>query len=412
MTIAPKLAALAAGAALLLSACGGSGSSAAASKALDPADWSSVLAAAKGQTVNWYMYGGDDNLNGYVNGYVKKKAAEAGVTLNEVKINDTVEAVNKVLGEKQAGKTSGGSVDLIWINGENFATGKQADLWYCGYPQKVPNATYYDFGDPSLSTDFGVPVDDCEAPWNRAQSVLVYDSAKVKADDVDTVDKLTTWVAAHPGKFTYPAPPDFTGSMAVRTFAYNAAGGYQNIPAYSQQSYDQLAPKVWSELNGLEKNLWRGGSTYPKDQPSVTKLYGDGEIDAFLSYDSGSISAQVDKGAFPATTRELVFEEGTIGNVNYVSIPKNAGHLAGAMVVANILMSPDAQYEKLANPPGYYPALDVDKLDATDKQKFTSLKTPESQLPFSEQTKNANPELPKAWLEALEKGWTAEVEQK
>ncbi|MBC7678024.1 MAG: ABC transporter substrate-binding protein, partial [Pseudorhodobacter sp.] len=89
--------------ALALTACGSSGSTKAAapgpssSVATGGADFAATLKAAKGQTVNWYMYGGDDTLNTFVNGYVKPKLAALGVTLNQVKITDTVTAVNKVL---------------------------------------------------------------------------------------------------------------------------------------------------------------------------------------------------------------------------------------------------------------------------------------------------------------------------
>jgi putative spermidine/putrescine transport system substrate-binding protein len=75
-----------------------------------------VLERAKGQTVDWYMYGGDDRLNAYVNGYVKDRLAELDITLNQVKINDTRRPSTRCWREA-AGKDEGGSVDLIWING-------------------------------------------------------------------------------------------------------------------------------------------------------------------------------------------------------------------------------------------------------------------------------------------------------
>lgn len=82
--------------------------------------WSKILKEAKGQTVNWYMWGGSDTINNYVNKVIGGKAAELGIKLNQVKLNATADAVNKVLGEKQAGNLTKGSVDMIWINGENF----------------------------------------------------------------------------------------------------------------------------------------------------------------------------------------------------------------------------------------------------------------------------------------------------
>jgi len=127
-----------------MSSSGGASGSAAAN-----GNWADVLARAKGQTVNWYMYGGDDTLNTFVTGYLAPKLADLGVTLKQVKITDTADAINKVLGERQAGKTSDGSVDAIWVNGTNFATGVQAKLWSCGWPATLPNATYINFDNPA-----------------------------------------------------------------------------------------------------------------------------------------------------------------------------------------------------------------------------------------------------------------------
>ena len=43
-----------------------------------------------------------------------------GVTIRQVKLKDTAEAVTRVVAEKSAGRNANGSVDLIWINGPNF----------------------------------------------------------------------------------------------------------------------------------------------------------------------------------------------------------------------------------------------------------------------------------------------------
>ncbi len=66
----------------------------------DASDWDAVLGAAHGQTVNWYMYGGDDTLNAFITGYLADRLKPAGITINQVKITDTVDAVNKVLGRE------------------------------------------------------------------------------------------------------------------------------------------------------------------------------------------------------------------------------------------------------------------------------------------------------------------------
>ena len=109
-------------------------------------NWDSVLAAAKGQTVNWYIWGGSDSINAFVDNFYGKALKERyGITLNRVPIADTVDAVNQVLSEKQAGKETG-AVDMIWINGENFFTLKQANLLYPDWAQKIPNSAVGQLG--------------------------------------------------------------------------------------------------------------------------------------------------------------------------------------------------------------------------------------------------------------------------
>ena len=400
---------------LTLAACGSGGSGgtpgAAADPALDPADWDSVLAAADGGTVNWYMYGGDDDLNAYVDGYVTEAAAEVGVTVNQVRIADTVEAVNKVLGEKQAGRTENGSVDLVWVNGENFATGKQADLWYCGWPEQLPSAEHVDFDNPAVANDFGVPVEGCEAAWNSATSALVYDSAVLDDADVATLDSFQAWVEENPGRFTYAAPPDFTGSMVVRTFLYDEAGGYENLLGeFDQATFDEVAPGLWSRLDTLEASLWRGGETYPAAGPDVAQLYADGEIDAYFVYDGGGLGADAADGVIPESTRSATLDGGNIGNVNFVAIPFNSPNKAAAMVLANVLQSPEAQYEKRVGPPGFLPAIDTsDAGELTDD--FASIPVPEQELSDADLAEAAVPELLPDWLTAVEQGWIENVLQ-
>lgn len=372
--------------------------------------WDNVLAEADGQTVDWFMWGGDDRLNAYINEYVVVEAAKYGVTLNQVKA-DASDVVNKVLGEKQAGNLDDGSVDLVWVNGENFATGKQADLWFCGWAQSLPNAEFVDWESDSIRFDFGTPVDDCEAPWNQAMSVITYNSAQASAEDFATVDAMVKWMSENPGQFTYPAPPDFTGSMQVRRLFYHAVGGYDRLLGeFDQATYDELAPQAWEFLNGIEANLWRGGATYPQAQDEVEQLFASGEVSAYSSYNAGRAGLLVADGVFPETTSQTTFEDGMIGNTNYVAIPFNSPDTAGAQVVANILQSPEAQLRK-ADPSvlGYYPAIDMSRTELS--AEYEALPVPASVLPFTQQKKNANPELTAAWLEAIEKGWIANVLQ-
>lgn len=375
-------------------------------------DWPATLARARGQTVHWFMYGGDDTLNRFVTGYVADRMRRLGVTLEQVRVTDTGDAVDTVLGEVQAGRRTGGSVDAVWVNGENFATGRQAGLWACGWAGSLPNARYVDRTDPAVATDFGVPVDGCEAAWQRADSALVYDSDALGPGDVASVDALFAWARAHPGRFTYPAPPDFTGSMAVRTVLYDTIGGPSALPrAYDPAALAAVAPRLWARLQGIEPALWRGGSTYPQSQTEVEKLYADGVISAYFTYGPGAVADKVAAGTFPRSTREAVPSVGNIANTSFVAIPANAAAAAGARVLANVLQDPATQLE-LYRAEGIYPAIDPARTDAATRAAFAAVPVSPSVLGLDRLTAHAQPELASGYLTAVEDGWRTHVLQR
>lgn len=397
---------------LVLAACSSGSHPAASSTTLDVKNWSSVAAQAKGQTVSWYMYGGDTVLNAFVTGDVADQLRNDGVTLKQVKITDTVDAVNAVIGERQAGKNTGGSVDAIWVNGENFATGVQAKLWDCGWPQDLPNAKYVDFSNPAVANDFGVAVEGCEAAWQQADSALVYDSAKLSSADVVSVSSLFAWAKVHPGQFTYPALPDFTGSMAVRTILYDSIGGPSSLAGpFDAAKYTPVAAQLWARLNAIAPSLWRGGSTYPASQDAIQKLYSDGEISAYFSYGPGAVGAQVSQGLFPRTTREAVLAGGNIGNESFLSIPSNAAHTAGALMLANVLQDPQTQLA-LYKAEGIYPGIDLAKTDPGTQAQFAAVPVSPSVLSLAALTRTAQPELASGYVTRIEADWKIHVLQK
>src|SRR5690606_2902706 len=106
--------------------------------------------------------------------------------LIEVKLDDTATAVAKVVAEKAAGRDENGTVDLIWINGENFAAMKRQDLLLApGWAEALPNRKYVDVENkPTILTDFTVPVDGLESPWGMAKLVFFYDSARTSATEL------------------------------------------------------------------------------------------------------------------------------------------------------------------------------------------------------------------------------------
>ena len=213
--------------------------------------WEQVLSKADGQTVNLWMWGGDEQGNAYVDEVLAPAVAEYGVTLTRVPVADTGEALNRVLTELQAGNTTDGSVDLVWVNGDNFRTGIEADAWRCNWTTLLPSITKVAADDALLTSDFGTPVRGCEAPWSKAQFTFAY-NAETVTDPPASIAELLEWAEQNPGRFTYPAPPDFTGSAFVRQVLYSVSGGHHNVPAeYSAEVFDELTPDLFAALSDL-----------------------------------------------------------------------------------------------------------------------------------------------------------------
>jgi putative spermidine/putrescine transport system substrate-binding protein len=356
MPVAVRPLALLVSLALLLVACGGAdaqGDEGGNGRETLPRveQWDEVLEEAEGQRVRWWMFGGDERINRYVDEHVVPAAEDLGVELQRVPIDDTADAVQRVLAERQAGVDEDGAVDLIWINGENFAAGKEAGLWLDGWADELPNAALVD--PETVELDFGVEVEGQESPWSRAAFVIGYDEERTPRPP-RTFEDLLSYAREHPGRVTYPAPPDFTGAAFVRR-------------AVMELGEDE-AFELLSELRPLQ---WREGSTFPGDEAELNTLFGDGEVDLTFSYDPNVVQTGVRTGQLPESARPATFATGTLQNVSYVTIPANAGHVAGALVVADLLLEPELQAAK-ADPDvlGVPSVLDPDRLDGDDRARL------------------------------------------
>ncbi|QWC84663.1 ABC transporter substrate-binding protein [Nocardioidaceae bacterium] len=393
---------------LVLSACAGPVEGP-TTQASGDRPWSEVLAEADGQTVDLWMFGGDDAGNAYVDDVLAPAAADLGVELRRVPVADTGEAIRRMLAENAAGRTDG-AVDLVWVNGDNFATGRQADAWLCGWAEDLPNRQYVAADDPLVTSDFGVPVDGCESPWHKAQFTFVHDSARMD-DPPTSLLGLLAWAEANPGRFTYPAPPDFTGSVFLREVLYATAGGVEEVPAqFDQAAYDDLSPALFDRLREVAPSLWREGTTYPRDEQELNRLFADGEVDVTMTYGPATLEQLVAEGTLPETTEILTFEEGTVGNASFLGLPASAQDRAGAMVVANLALSPEQQAAK-ADPSvwGQFTVLDLDLLSPAQRALFEDLPASTVLPPYEELSENAQPELGSGWVGPLDEGWRRQV---
>ena len=371
-----------------------------------PTSWNQALAQAKGQTVYFNAWGGDPKINAFIAWAAGRLQAEYGVTLRQVKLSDTGEAVARVLAEKTAGRADGGSVDLIWINGANFAAMKRQGLLFGPFTQMLPNYRLVDAqGKPTTAVDFTVPVEGLEAPWGMAQIVFIYDTARV-SDPPRSMTALLAWAKAHPGRFTYPAPPDFTGTTFLKQALYELTPDPARLAKpLSEADFAAATAPLWAYLDELNPLLWRHGRQFPGNSEAMRQALDDGEIDIAFNFNPGEASSAIAQGLLPGTVRSYVFDRGSIANTHFLAIPFDANSKAGAMIVANFLMSPEAQAHK-QDPAvwGDPTVLDVAALDPAARKLFADLPQGVATLP-PEKLGRTLPEPDPSWMTRLTDEW-------
>ncbi len=370
-------------------------------------DFAAIAERARGQTVYFNAWGGSRQINDYIAWAGDELQRRFGVELVHVKLTDTGEAVARIAAEKAAGRTADGTVDLIWINGENFAAMKEQGLLGAPFTQLLPSFDLVDTaGQPTTLVDFTIPTDGLESPWGMAKFVLFHDTARVP-EAPDSLDGLLAWAEAHPGRFTYPAPPDFIGSTFLKQVLYAAVRNPGRLQQpVTEEEFAGLTAGVWERLDRVGPQLWRGGQVHPATGQALHQLLDDGEVDFSLAFNPAEASSLILEGRLPDTVRSFVFAEGTIANTHFVAIPFNAAHREGAIVAAEFLLSPEAQARKQdVTVWGDPTVLALDRLDPADRARFAALELGPATLP-PDRLGKALPEPHPSWMVLLERGWT------
>lgn len=339
------------------------------------ADWPQTLAAAKGQTVYWNAWGGDARTNAFIAWVGTQTEQLYGVRVQQVKLSDTAEAVTRVISEKAAGQDSGGSIDLIWINGPNFLSMKEQGLLHGPFAADLPNAAYLDLSPQSAAAvDFTTPVEGYESAWRLARFNFSYDSARVSDLPADMAGWVA-WASAHPGRLTHPNPANFIGATFLKQALVELApdGAALQRPVTDAAFASATAP-LWAWYDALRPNLWRAGAAFPENESVQAQMLNDGEVDIAMSFDPASTAAAIAQGLMPQTARVFVPKAGSIGNISFVAIPYNAAHAAGAEVVANFLLDPATQaHMQDITVLGSFSVLDPNRLDAAARASFAAL---------------------------------------
>lgn len=394
--------------------------------------WNDVLERAKKEgTVNWFHWGGSNNLNTWIDQVVKPEMAKLGINFKTTRITDTKNAVDLVIADNASGKGLGkGTVDLIWINGENFYTMSTQNLLFGGFADKLPNSKnfYFDPKDPRSKlnlTDFGHPTNMAELPWSGDQYVCHIDTARLKATDApSTLAELEAWLKKAPGRFTYVKPPHFNGNTFVQQIMYATNPdadapfqkrakdlGVDNFIKATKAGFEYLKRIEPYLLGGGGREGARGNPIYPVDQNAQQTLMVNGQVDMVCRFGKYHAAVEIQNGRLPRTVQNVIFpKEGMISNKNYVVIPSNSPSPAAALVLANLLASAENQASKLKEI-GYVMGVDSGKLSAAEREAAAK-SAPALPGPTLEQLNdNATPDTNASLVTVIEGVWLEYIER-
>ena len=402
---------LAAAMTVSFAACGASGQEETQiedSTALEDMSFDEMVEEAKGSTVTFYGWGGDENLNEWLdNEFAPVMKEKYDITMERVPM-DIEQVLSQLSGEIEGGEEDG-SIDMIWINGENFQSAKENNMLYGPFTDKLPNFNdYVDAESEDVTLDFAYPIEGYEAPYGKAQVVMIADTA-VTPDLPTSAEALEEFVKKYPGKVTYPALPDFTGSAFVRNIIYEICGYEQFLDMEAdKETVREAVEPAMEYLRGLNPYLWNEGKTFPDSSTTLDNMFADGEVVLNMTYDAYTTGIKIADGTYTDTTESFQFDKGTIGNTNFMAIAANSGNKAGAMVAINEMLSPEIQadrYEQLK----VIPVLDNSKLTDEQKAAFDQVDLGEGTIPQDELLSKRLPEMPAELVPIIEEIWNEEV---
>jgi len=335
--------------------------------------WDSLEAKAQNATVQLMMWQGDPFINAYMNDYIKPEVQEQfGIDL-QISSGQGAQIVQTLLAEIQAGKSES-ELDLMWINGETFFQLREIDALFGPWTEKLPNAQYVNFENPFIGVDFQQPVNGMEMPWGNVQMTIIYNSEKVP-NPPQTMAELETFVKNNPGRFTFDT--QFTGMTFLKALLIELAGGKEALSGpFDEAKYKRYSAQLWDYINRIKPYFWKEGQTFPEGVAPMHQMFANGELWFTMSNNDAEVDNKIQQGLFDTTARAYVPEFGSIQNSHYLGIPKRSGNKAAAMVVANFMLSPEAQLQK-ADPAvwGDGTVLAMRKLPDDWREKFQNLPT-------------------------------------
>ena len=343
--------------------------------------WQQTLNATKGQSVYFYAWGGSKAVNEYLRWATREIAQQYGIRLIHVKVTDPSEPVSRLKAEN--GRTS--AIDLMWVNGENFAYLKQRGFLLGNLWSAIPNAAFLAVDSLPITFDFGEPMDGFEVPWGIGQFNLIAESEVFQTPQV-SAQSLLDIAKKYPKTVTYPRPPEFHGTTFLKQLLVDLTDTDTRLyQLATEQAQEELLPVLWQYIDQLHPHLWQQGKAFPSSAAEHLLLYQQKILSMAVSFNPNQWLKEKNTQELSESSVRRYFTDGAITNSHNLAIPKSAPSSDAAKVVINFMLSEKAQQEKFTGVWG-------------DPSVITSLFDETATMP-------AHPELHSSWHVLIEDAW-------
>ena len=308
-------------------------------------NWTDITDKAKGQTIYFHAWGGSQEVNRYIQWASSELKTQYDIVLKHVKVSDISKTTAKLVAEKTAGKDTHGSVDMVWINGENFKSMKDQQLLLGPFVSRLPNWKFVDKSLP-VDVDFSEPTEGLEAPWGVGQLVFIHDKTKLNNPPL-SFSEMLSYAQASPKRLTYPKPPSFHGTSFLKALLIELTDNDQALALpVDTKTFPTITQALWSYLDSFHKVAWREGKQFPASSAETIQLLDDNQIDLAITFNPNAVYSAQANGKLTYNTAAYAMKQGALSNIHFLAIPWNSSSTEAAMVAINFLLSPKAQSKK------------------------------------------------------------------
>jgi putative thiamine transport system substrate-binding protein len=307
--------------------------------------WQETEQKSKGQTVYFHAWGGSQEINAYLRWAAGQLKQRYGINFKHVKVSDIASTTAQLQAEKTAGQNSGGSVDMVWINGENFKSMKNNGLLYGPFVEKLPSWQQVDKTLP-VDSDFSEPTEGLEAPWGVGQLVFIHDKEQLNNPPASFAE-LLSYAKAFPNRVSYPKPPEFHGTSFLKALLIELTRNDKSLSQpVDEKSFSLVTKPLWDYLDEFHRYAWREGKQFPAGSSEMVQLLDDRQLDLAITFNPNSVFSAQASGKLAPTTQAYAMQAGALSNIHFLAVPWNASAKEGALVAINFLLGSEAQSRK------------------------------------------------------------------